>query len=100
MITENGAGFGERDEQVIDGKINDSLRIDYLQRHIDAALQAKKDGADLRGYILWSILDNFEWLSGYDNRFGIVYVNFKTQQRIPKNSFYEYQKIIKNNASQ
>ena len=100
LITENGAGFGDRDEQVIDGKINDSLRIDYLQRHIDAALQAKKDGADLRGYILWSILDNFEWLSGYDNRFGIVYVNFKTQQRIPKNSFYEYQKIIKNNASQ
>lgn len=100
LITENGAGFGDRDEQLINGKINDSLRTDYIKRHIAAALQAKKDGADLRGYMLWSILDNFEWTSGYDRRFGIVYVNFKTQQRIPKNSFYEYQKIIKNNSLQ
>ena len=95
LITENGAGFGDRDEQLVNGKINDSLRIDYVKRHIAAAMQAKADGADLQGYMLWSILDNFEWMWGYDKRFGIVYVDFNSQQRIPKNSFYEYQKIIK-----
>ena len=95
LITENGAGFGERDEKLIEGKINDSLRVDYLKRHIEAAMKAKADGANLQGYMLWSILDNFEWISGYDKRFGIVHVNFKTQQRIPKKSYYEYQQIIK-----
>ena len=94
IITENGAGFGERDEQLVNGKVNDSLRCNYLRRHIDAALQAKKDGANLQGYFLWSILDNFEWLFGYDKRFGIVYVDFATQKRTPKNSYYLYQKII------
>lgn len=51
----------------------------------------------MQGYMLWSILDNFEWVSGYTKRFGITYVDFKTQKRIPKKSFYEYQKIIKQN---
>jgi len=97
IITENGAGFGDADEQVVDGKVNDKLRCAYLQTHIAAALQAKQDGADLQGYFLWSILDNFEWMSGYDKRFGIVYVNFDTQERIPKQSFYLYQKIISEN---
>ncbi len=97
IITENGAGFGDRDEKIVNGKINDSLRTSYVQRHIAAALQAKKDGAKLNGYFLWSILDNFEWISGYKSRFGIVYVNFETQERIPKNSFYEYKKIISEN---
>jgi beta-glucosidase len=94
IITENGAGFGDRDEKIVDGKINDSLRTSYIQTHIEAALQAKKEGVKLDGYFLWSILDNFEWISGYDKRFGIVYVDFKTQQRIPKKSFFEYKKII------
>ncbi len=95
LITENGAGFGDRDEKFINGVVNDSLRTDYVKRHISAALQAKKDGARLEGYFLWSILDNFEWIFGYDRRFGIVYVDFETQKRTPKKSFYEYQKIIK-----
>lgn len=94
IITENGAGFGERDELIVNGKINDSLRTSYVKRHIDAALKAKKDGAKLNGYYLWSILDNFEWISGYDRRFGIVHVNFETQERLPKKSFYMYKKII------
>jgi beta-glucosidase len=97
IITENGAGYGDRDEKIINGKVNDTLRSNYIQTHIDAALQAKKDGARLEGYFLWSILDNFEWISGYDRRFGIVYVNFETQERIPKSSFYLYKKIIANN---
>lgn len=95
-ITENGAGYGDEDEQLVNGKVNDALRTNYIKTHIDAALQAKKDGARLQGYMLWSILDNFEWASGYTRRFGITYVDFKTQKRTPKNSFYEYQKIIKN----
>lgn len=96
MITENGAGFGDDDEKLINGSVNDRLRVDYVKRHIDAAMQAKKDGANLQGYTLWSMFDNFEWISGYKRRFGIVHVNFDTQERIPKQSFYEYQKIIKN----
>ena len=94
IITENGAGYGERDEKLADGKVDDDLRTDYVQRHIAAALQAKKDGAKLKGYFLWSILDNFEWIWGYEKRFGITYVNFETQERIPKKSFYAYQAII------
>ena len=94
LITENGAGFGDRDEHLVNGQVNDSLRIDYVRRHIAAAMQAKAEGANLQGYMLWSILDNFEWIWGYDKRFGIVYVDFKTQERIPKKSFYAYREII------
>ncbi len=94
IITENGAGFGPKDDTLVNHVVNDRLRIDYVKRHIEAAMRAKKDGANLQGYTLWSIFDNFEWVSGYNSRFGIVYVNFETQERIPKNSFYEYQKII------
>jgi beta-glucosidase len=94
IITENGAGFGERDDKLVDGRINDVLRCDYIRQHIDAALKAKKDGANLQGYTVWSLFDNFEWVSGYKRRFGMVYVDFETQERIPKQSFYEYQKII------
>ena len=88
IITENGAGFGDIDEQIVDGKIDDKLRCDYIKKHIAIALKAKKDGANLQGYMLWSILDNFEWAWGFDKRFGIVNVNFETQKRTPKNSFY------------
>jgi beta-glucosidase len=96
-VTENGAGYGDEDEKLVNGKVNDNLRTDYLKTHIAAMLQAKKDGANVQGYMLWSILDNFEWASGYTKRFGITYVDFKTQKRIPKKSFYEYQKIISKN---
>ena len=94
IITENGAGFGAADDQLVNNKINDQLRVDYVKRLIDTAMQARKDGANLQGYTLWSIFDNFEWVFGYSRRFGIVYVNFETQERIPKRSYYEYQKII------
>ncbi len=93
-ITENGAGFGDKDDNLENGVVNDQLRIGYVQKHIEAALRARKDGANLQGYMLWSIFDNFEWISGYKSRFGIIHVDFETQKRIPKNSFYEYQKII------
>ena len=95
IITENGAGFGPGDEQVVGGSVNDPLRTDYVIRHIEQALRARDDGVNLSGYTLWSILDNFEWLSGFERRFGIVHVDFETQQRIPKASFYRYQEIIR-----
>jgi beta-glucosidase len=93
-ITENGTGFPSEDVK-INGKINDPMRADYIKRHIEWALKAKKEGANLNGYMVWSGWDNFEWVSGYTKRLGLIYVDFTTQERTPKQSFYEYQKIIK-----
>ena len=73
------------------------MRADYIKRHIEYALKAKKEGANLNGYMVWSGWDNFEWVSGYTKRLGLIYVDFQTQERTPKQSFYEYQKIIKAN---
>jgi beta-glucosidase len=93
-ITENGTGFVSEDVK-INGKINDPMRANYIKTHIDWALKAKKEGVNLNGYMVWSGWDNFEWVSGYTKRLGLIYVDFKTQERTPKQSFYEYQKIIK-----
>ena len=71
------------------------LRADYIKRHIAASLQAKADGAKLSGYFVWSGWDNFEWIFGYTVRFGITHVDFNTQKRTPKQSFYTYQSILK-----
>jgi beta-glucosidase len=94
MITENGAGFEGEDikEHPI---VKDPLRADFIKRHIAAALKAKEDGVDLIGYFPWSGWDNFEWVFGYTKRFGLIYVDFKSQERIPKQSYFEYQKVIK-----
>ncbi|WP_142977146.1 family 1 glycosylhydrolase, partial [Enterobacter hormaechei] len=94
IITENGAGFGLADEQLKEGVISDKLRADYLKRHVTAVMNAKKEGLDIQGYLFWSLLDNFEWLWGYKNRFGIIGVDFddKNLKRIPKLSYYIYQK--------
>ncbi|MBZ9938475.1 family 1 glycosylhydrolase [Mesorhizobium sp. BR1-1-16] len=99
-ITENGAGFGPGDEVMERGQIVDPLRADYLSRHIAAALEAKRDGVDLRGYMVWSLFDNFEWLFGYARRFGIVHVDFETQKRTPKLSFETYRAIITKGLAQ
>jgi beta-glucosidase len=95
IITENGASFNNNEDTVINGKVNDVLRTDYIKRHVAAALQAQHDGADLKGYTVWSGWDNFEWVFGYTKRFGIIHVDFNTQQRIPKQSYYTYQTILK-----
>ena len=95
-ITENGTGYGPQDK-IIAGKINDQFRINYIKNHIDWALKAKKEGANLHGYIVWSGWDNFEWVAGYTKRLGLIYVDFATQERTPKQSYYEYQKVIKVN---
>jgi beta-glucosidase len=95
-ITENGTGFKQEDVK-INNKINDPMRADYIKRHIEYALKAKNAGANLNGYMVWSGWDNFEWVSGYTKRLGLIYVDFQTQERTPKQSFYDYQTIIKAN---
>ncbi len=94
MITENGAGFGPRDEVMADGVVEDPLRADYIRRHIDAVLKAKSEGANVIGYMEWCPFDNFEWWRGYDGRFGMVHVDFDNQKRTPKQSFHTYREII------
>lgn len=94
-ITENGAAF---EDQVIDGKVEDSERIAFLRAHFDAALRFVEEGGNLKGYYVWSLLDNFEWSFGYSKRFGLVYVDYETQKRIPKASARWYQQLIKDHV--
>jgi beta-glucosidase len=90
-VTENGAAF---DDVLVDGAVHDAQRADYLRAHLAAVLDAVDAGADVRGYFAWSLLDNFEWAWGYGQRFGIVYVDYPTQQRTPKDSALAYARII------
>jgi beta-glucosidase len=95
-ITENGAAF---DDTLSDKKrINDVERINYIKSHLLKIADLNQQGADIRGYYLWSFMDNFEWAYGYSKRFGIVYVDFKTQERILKDSALWYKDVIKNRA--
>jgi beta-glucosidase len=91
-ITENG--MANNDWAHLDGRVPDPARIDYLRRHIGKVRQAIKDGVDIRGYFVWSFLDNFEWASGYSKRFGLVHIDYRTQKRTPKDSFYWYRDFI------
>jgi beta-glucosidase len=92
-ITENGAAFF--DPPVAEGgRIRDPLRIDYLQKHLSAVHDAIQSGCDIRGYMVWSLLDNLEWSLGYSKRFGVVHVNYGTQERTPKDSARWYSKVI------
>jgi len=95
IITENGAGYGQSDEKLENGKVNDALRTAYLQKHIKAVHQAIQRGVRIKGYYVWSMFDNLEWLMGYSRRFGITYVDFKTQERYPKQSYLWYQSFLK-----
>ena len=92
-ITENGAAFA--DVRSHDGSVHDVDRTEYLAEHIDAVERARAEGAPIDGYFVWSFLDNFEWAMGYAKRFGIVYVDYPTQERVPKDSFYWYQQRIR-----
>ena len=92
VITENGAAFA--DEVSEDGAVHDPLRIDYLQRHFVAAHRAIQRGVDLRGYLVWSLLDNFEWGYGYSKRFGIVHVDYDSLVRTPKDSAHWVSELV------
>jgi beta-glucosidase len=96
MVTENGAAYP--DVVTEDGGVPDQNRIDYLHRHLAAVLDAVEAGAPVRGYFLWSLLDNFEWAHGYAKRFGIVRVNYPTQRRIVKDSGHWYADVIRSSA--
>ncbi|WP_229401087.1 GH1 family beta-glucosidase [Micromonospora okii] len=101
MITENGGAFPDRaTEAGPDGaeRIADADRIAYLDGHLRAAHEAIGRGVDLRGYLVWSLLDNFEWAEGYRKRFGIVHVDYLTQRRTPKSSARWYQEVISRNG--
>lgn len=91
-VTENGAAYGDR---LVGGRVADADRIRYLHRHIAAMANALEGGVDVRGYFVWSLLDNFEWADGYTKRFGIVFVDYATQRRTPKDSAFWYQAFCK-----
>ena len=91
-ITENG--LSTRDQVFLDGKVHDPQRIDFMHRHLLELLRAIEDGVPVTGYHAWSFLDNFEWADGYKQRFGLVYVDYQNQKRVPKDSFDWYRKVI------
>jgi beta-glucosidase len=96
-ITENGAAFYDA-PVANDGTVDDPLRVAYLRQHLNAVLDAIAEGADVRGYMVWSLLDNYEWALGYSKRFGIVHVDYGTQQRTPKASARFYADVIRNHG--
>ena len=90
-ITENGMANAEAWQ---DGICHDEARISYFAAHLAAVSQARDAGANIKGYFAWSLLDNFEWAFGYDKRFGLVYVDYETQKRIPKASYHAWQDAL------
>ena len=90
-VTENGSAWD--DVIAADGEVHDAQRVDFLERHLEAVAQAITEGADVRGYFAWSLMDNFEWAWGYEKRFGIVYVDYATQERIVKDSGKQFAAI-------
>jgi beta-glucosidase len=92
-VTENGAAFNDYADP--EGRVRDGDRVRFLDGHFRAAHQAIAQGVDLRGYFVWSLLDNFEWAEGYSKRFGIVYVDYPTQRRLLKDSAHWYRQVIR-----
>jgi beta-glucosidase len=90
-ILENGAAFDDAVDS--NGRVHDPQRVAFLRDYLGALLDAASAGVPVKGYFVWSLLDNFEWALGYDRRFGIVYVDYATQKRIPKDSFYFYREL-------
>lgn len=96
LFTENG--FSNNDFVMRDGKVHDLQRIDYVHRYLLALRRAVEEGVPVVGYLYWSIMDNFEWFHGYDMRFGLIYVDYRTQERTLKDSAYDYAEIIRTNG--
>jgi beta-glucosidase len=96
FITENGAAFA--DKKIVKGVVQDDDRLDFYKGYIAACNRAVSEGANLKGYLAWSLLDNFEWSHGYSKRFGLVRVDYKTQKRMMKKSGLWYSQLIKNNG--
>jgi beta-glucosidase len=95
-VTENG--MADVDWVSVDGEVHDPNRVDYLTRHLQQLRRASEDGVEVHGYFQWSIMDNFEWAEGYSKRFGIVHVDYETQQRTLKDSAKWYREVIRTNG--
>lgn len=96
LITENG--LSNTDWVSLDGKVHDPQRIDFLSRYLREYKRAAQDGVDAKGYFCWSLMDNFEWAEGYNERFGLIHVNYQTQERIIKDSGFWYKNVIESNG--
>lgn len=92
VVTENGASYSTGPDST--GRVRDDRRIAYLRAHVQAVIEAAHEGAPVDGYFVWSLLDNLEWTHGFDQRFGLVWVNHDTQERIPKDSFDWYRSVV------
>jgi 6-phospho-beta-galactosidase len=89
-ITENGLGYKD---EFVDGTVYDDARIDYIRKHLCAVSDAIRDGTNVKGYFVWSLMDVFSWSNGYEKRYGLFYVDFKAQKRYPKKSAYWYKHL-------
>jgi beta-glucosidase len=96
IISENG--MSAHDAVSLDGKVHDPNRVDFMNRYLLSLRKAAAEGVPLKGYFAWTFLDNFEWACGYNDRFGLIYVDYQTQRRIPKDSAYWYKDIIASNG--
>jgi beta-glucosidase len=96
FITENGAAFDDYVDQ--QGEVRDPERIEYLDGHLRAVRDAISAGGDVRGYFVWSLMDNFEWAFGYSKRFGVIWVDYATGKRVPKHSFAWYRDVVAANG--
>jgi len=96
-ITENGCAYPDK---LIDGEIDDQERLEFYQEYLKACQEAIAEGVNLKGYFAWSFMDNFEWALGYEQRFGLHYVDFETLERIPKKSAHWFKKAIKNESAE
>jgi beta-glucosidase len=92
LITENGASYSDGPDE--DGVIEDTRRIDYLRAHVEAMAAARAEGVPVDGYFVWSLMDNLEWIEGFSQRFGLVWVDLKTLDRTPKRSFDWYRSLV------
>ena len=97
MVTENG--MAENDFVCLDGKVHDPQRTDYIRRYLGSVKRALSEGVPVLGYQYWAVMDNFEWAEGYDPRFGLIFVDYRTGKRTIKDSAYEYKKIIETNGN-
>ena len=97
IISENG--MASNDFVSSDKKVHDQCRVEFVERYVKEMEKAIDEGIDVIAYMYWSFMDNFEWADGYAKRFGLVYVNYDTMERIPKDSFYWYKNLIKNNGN-
>ena len=95
-LTENGAAYPDKIDE--NGEINDDDRIDYFKKYLNAVHKAINDGAKVKSYFAWTFMDNFEWALGFEKRFGIVHVDFKTLKRTPKKSYFFFKDLVENNS--